>query len=82
VARFCKIDGYKHSTFLHRKPVNTDEDQTAKNSKNENTNPRQSQVDENTVHNGYVNTDDKRRESRVIGLPIVPVKVRAKQGSR
>ena len=81
---FCKIDGCKnkHSTFLHRKPVNTDEDQTAKNSKNENANPRQSQVDENTVHNSYVNTDDKHCESRVIGLPIVPVKVRAKQGSR
>ena len=79
---FCKIDGckYKHSTFLHRKPVNTDGDQTAKNPKNENANPQQ--VDQHNVHNGYVNTDDKRRESRVIGLPIVPVKVRAKQGSR
>ena len=33
------------------------------------------------MHNGYVNVNDKREKS-VIGLPIIPVNVRAKDGLR
>ena len=75
---FCKIEGckYKHSTFLHRRPVNPDDDRKTENPENKNANPQHpTQVGEQNGRNGYVNVDDERRECRVIGLPIVPVKL-------
>ena len=63
-------------TFLHRKPANPDNGQKSEEPKNKNANSQQTPpVSESNAQNGYVNVGDKRRESRVVGLPIDPVKV-------
>ncbi|XP_028408799.1 uncharacterized protein LOC114531374 [Dendronephthya gigantea] len=81
---FCKIEGckHKHSTFLHRKPTDPGEDERIQRQKNEGAESQPpSQAGEQNAHNGYVNADDVRRNSPVVGLPILPVKVRAVGGT-
>ncbi len=80
---FLQGCNYNHSTFLHRKATNPDDAQKLADPKDENANPHQpSQSMKRTRKNGYVNVGGKSRKTRVTGLPIVPVKVKAKGHAR
>ncbi|CAB3981723.1 PREDICTED: uncharacterized protein LOC107351089, partial [Paramuricea clavata] len=85
---FCKIEGckFKHSTFLHRKTRNVTTDDKSKSNQQENDKTATEQKpknEEKNVQNGYVNVGEERRATRsVTGMPVLPVRVKAKDSNR
>jgi hypothetical protein len=87
---FCKVTGCqsKHSTYLHPLNIKPDEGDNLRSERSKNPDHQESDVGNKiTGQNGFVNSEDSLSDvngvgASLIGLAVVPVKVKSKNSNR